>query len=67
MVFSSREKLLDYYQYMNPHARSLRIKVLYSMDRRTELQVLNHNTPMDGYYVDLTEVEVDVTGSGESL
>ena len=56
-VFSSEEKLLEYYQQLNPHAKHLRIK------RDTyfgSVSVLNHNVHVARWWIErIHEVSLD--------
>ncbi len=57
-IFSSRKKLLEYFQLMNPEAKSLRVKDL----DHSGLQVLNHNTPICHWRTEIEEIEIDNMG-----
>ena len=54
-VFSTREKLLEYFQILNHSAKSLRVKELDN----GVLQILNHNTPVDWWQTDIQEFKID--------
>jgi hypothetical protein len=54
IVFSSTKKLLEYYQQLNPRAKNLRVKETPFM-----LQVLNHNTSVTDFNVNIRRVKLD--------
>ena len=58
IVFSSQDKMLNYFRALYPKKKRLRLK-RWNMVDKSMFTLLNHNTPASPWWTRLIEVEID--------